>query len=495
MMSLPLIAISTLISSLIAPSAKAPAPADNGQITQATPLQEADRDDAQLPPQIDVVELGFADGISRAERLNKMMVVLWTGSSGNRDAIMTETILGDPEVRRWISEHAIIIRIDRNKNSDDARKNRVGVMQVPSIDIYSVRRALRLERLTFGTGSLDFLAAVLGQTDGEIIVRPEGDAENEPFKWLAWANVRNRDSDSRALEDALFAYQWCLQTADAIRPGFRARFLEYLLRRITGLKNRTPGAKPALEQERSRLKRRILKGMASRRDVYEYTRVFDWLSQEEHILTVFEELDSSIKEQRQYQLWLLPTAAPILGRYSRFESLLGAVGNDATDIFMARYRTLESETARVNAQPSMEAAPADDGREKAKATAQGTADPKGLRQEISEAVPIPKGPYDEDPLPHSLSDNRSNLIEDASWIFEALLSADRDDEAKALQAAVAKCYPTAPRAYALFVERALRAKKWGIAADIADVGIANVGEKAQKRLQRLQSKLAELAAK
>lgn len=488
MMSLPLIAISALISPFVAPTASEPTSIVGGERVQENSTAGSPQEPGQVAP-LEILDLDFADGISRAERLDKMLVVLWTGSTEARDAAHTKTVLGDPEVRRWISRHAIVTRLDRRENTAEARQNRIGSMQVPCIDIYSVRRRLRLERLTFGTEGFDFLAAVLGQTDGEVVTRPEGDDINEPFKWLAWANVRNGGKDKRAPEDALFAYQWCLQTADAIRPGFRARFLEYILRRITGLKNRTPAAKSALERERSRLKRRISDGKASRRDVYDYTRVFDWLSEEEDILTVFSELDSSVESQRQYQLWLLPAAAPVLGRYSSFEPLLQAVGDDAIEIFMARHRALEAEVKRLNALQSTGVAPQEEEPVGADGEPSAASNPDAPVGVSPEAAPAPTGPYDEEPLPYTITDSRSELLGDASWIFEALLSANRDQEARALQAAMAKCYPTAPRAYALFVERALRAKKWAIAAEVADLGMANVDEKAQKRLTRLQSKI------
>ncbi len=495
MMSLPLIAISSLMSPAWASATALLPQGSNGGSTGDSVLEPAPAavssqeekagDDDKAPP-LEILDLGFNDCISRAERLQKMVVVFWAGESAVRNQNMRETVLEDPEVRRWIAKNAIITEIDTVKNQADARMNRVGLLQVPSVDIYSVRRALRLERLTFGTESLDFLAAVMGQTDGEVIVRPEGDAVNEPFRWLAWANVRYQGQDLRAPEDALFAYQWCMQTADALRPGFRARFLEFILRRVTSLKNRTSAARPFLVQERDRLKRLILAGKASRRDVYEYTRFYDWLRNEEDMLSVFPELDSSDPKLRQYQVWLLPAAAPVLGRYEQFESLLGAVGKDATEIFLARSRALEAEIARVNAQPSMESATPSDSH---------VEDPKAAQGETIKVVPAPKGRYDEEPLPHTIGDTRAALLDQASWVFEALLSTDRDDEAKALQRALADVYPEAPRAYALFVERALRQEKWALAAEIADVGMGHVDEKAQKRLARLQAKIAKSAGK
>ncbi|MEC7231553.1 MAG: hypothetical protein VXW31_01300, partial [Planctomycetota bacterium] len=141
----------------------------------------------ELPP-LSMDRLSFSDAISRAERLRKMVVILWSREDDPRSASLRRSVLDDGEVRRWILDHAVAAEVDVDLNEHEARQNRIGPLQTPSIDIYSVTRGGRIDRLMIGSDAVDFLATVMGQTDGTVVTRPEGEAANEPFRWLAWAN-------------------------------------------------------------------------------------------------------------------------------------------------------------------------------------------------------------------------------------------------------------------------------------------------------------------
>ena len=59
------------------------------------------------------------------------------------------------------------------------------------------------------------------------------------------------------------------------------------------------------------------------------------------------------------------------------------------------------------------------------------------------------------------------------------------EHARALQSELAALYPKAPRAFALFMERAMRLELYDLAVEIGDSGVGNLDERGVKRIERL----------
>lgn len=451
----------TLVLAGLAASSPAMPPASGVESASATTATV--QDDEELPP-LRMDALSFADARSRAERLGKMMVIFWSRENDPKTKTLKNAVLDDAEVRRWIQEHAVAAVVDVDVHELDAQRNRIGVLQTPCIDIFSLTRGGRIDRLVYGSDALDFLAGVLGQTDGVVVTRPEGEFANEPFRWLAWGNECYRREDEASGAEAVWAYEWCLNTADAIRPSFRARYFEFLVRRVIQCKVRTTEAIPTLEAELERLAKLLLAGKATRRDAYECSRLIVWLDISTRGRTLMAELAEMGDERRQERLWLLGVTAPKLGEHREYGPILATVKDDSRSIFLARAEQLRR---AAEAAAKMPGESSDEGAEKAPEI------PKEIARFIQE------------PLDYSVPDTRAELLEDAAWVFEALIHDGQVDSARALQLDLAALFPKAPRAYALFMERAMRLGRYDVAAEIGDAGVATLDARGAKRVQRL----------
>ena len=410
----------------------------------------------ELPP-LEMDALSYSDAISRAERLEKMVVIFWSRQDDPRSANLRSAVLDDAAVRRWIAKHAVAAEVDVDRNENEARQNRVGPLQTPSIDIYSVTRGGRIDRLMLGSDAVDFLATVMGQTDGDVATRPEGENANEPFLWLAWANQCFRTQGLEVGEEAVRAYKWCLNSADAVRPGFRARYFEFLVRRLLECKARSLDALPTLERELERLAKLLLAGKADRRDAYECSLLVTWLDTSTRGRTLMAELAQKGDSRSQERRWLISATAAQLGEQREYGPLVSAVGEDAVAIFLARAEELRGAAVLAARDPGSTAAPP---------------------AEAKEAPSLPEGVarFVSPPLPYAAPDTRADLLGDASWVFEALLHEGHAEDARVLQAELATLYPTAPRAYALFMERAMRLEMYDLAVEIGDAGVSSLDE-------------------
>ena len=437
-----------------------------GLISSAAPTSVAQDE----PPPLEMDALSYSDAISRAERLGKMVVILWSRQDDPRTASLRSSVLDDAAVRRWIAKHAVAAEVDVDRHENDARQNRVGPLQTPSIDIYSVVRGGRIDRLVLGSDAVDFLATVMGQTDGAVATRPEGEDADEPFLWLAWANQCYRTEGLEIGEEAVRAYNWCLKSADAVRPGFRARYFEFLVRRLLQCKTRSRDAILTLERELERLARRLLAGKADRRDAYECSRLVTWLDTSTRGRTLMAELATMGDSRSQERRWLISATAQQLGENREYGPLVGAVGEDAVAIFLARAEELRRAAALAARNPTSTAPPPSEA-------------------ENAPSLPEDVARFVSPPLRHAAPDTRADLLSDASWVFEALLHEGRAEDARALQAELAALYPTAPRAFALFMERAMRLEMYDLAVEIGDAGVSSLDERGAKRVQRLLQRI------
>lgn len=436
--------------------------------TTARSAQRVAAEDEELPA-LEIPALSFADAKSRAERLEKMLVVVWSRDGDAKNAQFEKALFGDPEVRTWLDENAVIARVDVDAHKQDAARNRIGPLQTPSVDIFSIIRGGRIDRLVFGTTSMDFLAAVLGQTGGERMERPKGKDANEPFRWLAYANQCFNTPGLEAGFEAVWAYEWCLNTADGLRPGFRARYFEFLVRRMLQCRPRSSEAEPKVHKELMRIAQRHFKGEATPRDSYEYGRLVEWLRADDEIREHMAKLHEMGAERRPEQLAILHAAAPVLGRHEEFAPLLSAVGEDAVPIYVAR---------------AIQLAPMKKDRAKELSTEEGEGQ-GAKKEEMSPEI----AKFYREPLPFTTPLTRGALLDEASWIYEGLVSADRVEEARALQQALAARFPSAPRAYVPFMERALRQGRHDLVAELGDIALANLEKRSAKRIERVLDKI------
>ncbi|MEM1453229.1 MAG: hypothetical protein AAF957_24860 [Planctomycetota bacterium] len=430
------------------------------------------------PTEVEFADLTFSDATSRAERLERILVVLWVDGAvdSQKGEKLRSAMFDDMAVVRWMAEYGVAVRIDGSVDKKGVRSNKVTAF--PAVDLIDLRRGGRVERFLPGSNSADFLAAVYGlEQEGEEMERPTGIEANEPFRWLAWANGRYRRADETAAEDAASGYRWCLLNADQFRPGFRARYLEFLLKRISYLKQRTYTAIAVINSERDRLAAKMMRGEATQREVYELTRVDFWRRKHLETRDLYVKLGGLGTTQERYRQWLFYEVVPELAQWEQYQEILDVLGDDAVGLFSERIAMLERQAQADRAAakgPAEENGAEEDGAQGP--SAEGTAKAEG-----------PTAPHNAT-MEYTVPDDRGRIIVEASWVYEALLASGRGADAKALLAFMAETYPLG-KTYGLFMERALRLKLWSLAAEIADTGMAVVDERGQRRLQRLLGKI------
>ena len=404
-----------------------------------------------------LADLDFESAVSRAERLQKFLIILWVeGPETPAVEGYRKAIFSDPGVKDWIEENAVAICINTKKDREGARRN--PMKRYPTVDILDFVRGGRLGQLTPEDGATEFLATVYGATaESTQNEKPEGKAAEEPFRWLAWANTRFRAIEPQGRKDAVNGYTWCLRRADDFRPGFRNRYLEFLLERISASKMDAPEAVAILETESRLLSQRLLQGLGDRQTAYDLVRVNRWRRKELETRDLFIELAGLGPRQEEARRWLFGPVAPVLGRYQQYSAMLSGGGLEATAIFASRIASLQ---AASGAPPAEGAEPADQ----------------------------KTGPEIIKPLPFSVPDTRMEIIEQASWVYEALLADARGSDARELFELIQAHYPVA-KTYGLFMERALRLELWTVAAEIGDIGMGTLDARGQKRMQRLLSRI------
>lgn len=423
----------------------------------AAPAAAAQEPEDESP--LVLAELDFESAVSRAERLQKFLIILWVDGpetpavEGYRRAIFS-----DSGVKAWIEENAVAVRINTKVDRQGARRN--PMKRYPTVDIIDFVRGGRLGQLTPEDGATDFLATVYGATaESSQKSKPEGKAAEEPFRWLAWANSRFRAVEPQGRKDAVNGYTWCLRRADDFRPGFRSRYLEFLLERISAAKMDAPEAVAILETESKILSERLLQGLGDRQVAYDLVRVNKWRRRELETRDLYVKLAGRGPRQEEARRWLFGTVTPVLGRYRQYSQILSGGGLQATDIFASRIASLK---AASGSPPAASAGEAGEGEE--------------------------DGPEIITPLPFSVPDTRMEIIDQASWVYEALLADARGSDARQLFELIQAHFPVA-KTYGLFMERALRLELWQVAAEIGDIGMGTLDARGQKRMQRLLSKI------
>lgn len=394
------------------------------------------------PATVTFVELSLSDAVSRAEHERRLLLVFWSSENYADAARMRATTFHDAELAAWVAANALAVEVDGPKDTASAIAYKVS--QYPSVDLYDPLLGIGVERLVGYSTADDLLAAFSGAlVGGATAPKPDGEASADPYAWLGYANSTWR-SPATAVESAR-AYGWVLHHADEHRPGFRARYFEFLLRRLAYLKPATVVALEVLDAERIKLEGALFAGRDDARTVYELARIDWWLRRESLTRETYLGLAGRGEAQERARRALLRFVLDDLGRNQHFEALLAGLGEEsAPDYLRRRLSTLEVDL---------------------KAIAEGAAvGPERL-------------------------DDRGTIVMAASWLYEALLATGRGADAGALVDLVAERLPTG-RAFALLVERALRQEQFELAVRVGTRGLALVGgTPGERQLRRALAKV------
>lgn len=373
-------------------------------------------------------DLDVPTTLALAEKEDRVALLFFHDPASSGSRRMLQESFGDAGVREWIDQHAVAVSF---LAENDQATRRFNVSSFPTTVLLRPDGGL-LHRILGHQDPVDLRmdleTALLGVGEVE---EPAGEDAENPVAWLAWANWLFANDPTRA-EECTEAYLYCLDRGDEHLPGFRERYLDFLLERLSYLKAHTAVAIDALLSRRDALSIRIEDGSAPPRQVHEYTRFNYWLRDQD--LTV--------------ELFLK------LGQY------------DTPEHEAARHILLQEELKRIV-----------DGRN---------------YDVVLEMVPDPVATIDADLRAYGGSveergkdvSERAGIVDDAANYYECLLFAGRGADAQALLDRVAADVPTGRTFYA-FHERSNRLGLYSVSRATLAKGLEKVkGERGRGMLQR-----------
>jgi len=398
---------------------------------------------AQGPRGVEFQALTLADALSRAENERKLLFVFWSSASMPDSNKMRATTFQDSLLADWVARNTVAVEVDGPGDPTAAAAYRI--RSYPCVDLYDPVLGLGVERLEGYSTSDDLLGVFSGAlVGGGAAPKPEGQAEEDPYAWLAYANSMWRRGVNDAPEAAR-AYGWVLRNADTHRPGFRARYFEFLLRRLAYLKPNSREALDILKAERGVVESRLVGGAVDARTVHELVRLDWWLRSAHATRETYQNLAGRGDKAELARQLLFRYVIDDLGRYQLFGDILTGLGETSAAAYLtARIATINTNLARQA---------------------------RGERLKEEEL------------------DNRGDATLAATWIYEALLAAGRGKDANELVATIAELTPTG-RVFALLVERALRQDLPNIALEVGTRGLPLVaGQQGERQLKRALAKV------
>lgn len=387
---------------------------------------------AAQAPESPFLDLTAADAFVRAAEEDKP-VLIWFYDLELPECRRMQQIFREPELAAWLKKHTVAIQ--RKPAEEQKLVSRLAAQVAPSTVLLTPGQGL-VERVEGGMDARTFLLtfelALIGMGAPAL---PEGDAAEDPYAWLGYAN--HLFSTGNEPEECLAAYLWVLDNADQHIPGLRERILEFLLKRIAYMKVSSDNAAPRLIARRDNLLAKVAAGTATPRDIHELVRFNFWLRAEHDTQETFALLDSTDPVQRGMQEQLLLQDLEWIVAYRHYATVHELVPEPLAFL-----------KARLEALKAYEADP---------------------------GLPVPR-------VAHGYDESRNMLVRDAALHYEVLLAVGLGRQAAELAEFVLDQVPTG-RAYTLFMSKANRLQVWSISRALGERGLEVLGPKGQKMVR------------
>jgi len=389
------------------------------------------------------LDLDLAQALERAMADEKPVFVAWS-SAGNPECRRMELTYSDAAIAKWITEMTIPIMIDGDQERQLAVEYLVGTY--PQVTLLDAEGGV-LERIPGFFGSEDFMrrleASVVASSAP--VERPKDELEHDPGAWLAYGNYLYGIKQDP--EEVVKAYFFCLDSGETFQPGFDAKYLDFLLNRMMVMHKVVP-TRRGLRTRRDRLGWALSEGTASPREARAFLRYNFWLMDIDVSVAMYDRLAAGGEHEHTQEL-----------RAILFEELLVELValRRYTDVLDSAGEVVPGLIARIEANVQAE-------------------DPEHEHDARS-----PKT----DP---SARDARNEIIVDAVHLYEAQLGVGRGAEAAELVDVLVEAFPSG-RVYSLLMRHAMRVKLYDLARALAERGRRDLGDKAEKMIQRALRKL------
>lgn len=395
----------------------------------AVPLQdEGETKDALF------LDISIDAAMAKAKESDKLLLLAWMKTWEPESKKLDQFTWADPAVRVWVREHTVPVQIDGE--ADLALPAKFRITSYPTTLIMrndGVEAARLIGYLDPQEFVLEAEVAMAGRVGATLTEAPDGELANDPMSWIAFANTISGDK-SRATE-VVEAYLWALDNGEEHQPGFRAAYLEFLLKRIAAYKHKTLLAKRALVERRDAITEAMLSGAASAVQAREIGRFNYWLRQEDQGISLFRQLKSAGDARKEIRAAFFEEVLPTLAAYKLYDAIL-------------------EEGADVQAR---------------------------LRQQAEEYLLLASSPTANISKVH---EQRTKFVSDCADFYEALLATGHGEDAEAVKEILIETVPTG-RSFAQLMQKAGRLEQFKL--------VQALGEEAMERLPEGRTRLVETA--
>lgn len=379
------------------------------------------------------VDLEFSSALARAEKESKNVLLFCHADTEAASKRMLSKCFSDSQLQGWMRREVVAIIVTAE---NQGLCNRFQVTHFPCTLIVGPDGTLQHKALgerDAATLQLELQAALMSAGD---VSRPEGDDAENPMAWLAWG-VYLFSNEADRTEECCQALCTALDNGDEWSPGFRARYFEFILERLSYLKQRESLAVDALFVRRLDLRSRIVAGIGTSREAYEYCRYNYWLRDQDETVTLFQELAKhETEEHYNCKLAILDVELKRCVDWRTYDEVL--------DVIPDPKAYLETKWAEF----------------------------KKRTEEDGKSVV-----------------DRAKMVDDSAALFECLLQAGKGKDAMEVLELTASKVNTGRTFYA-FIERSNRLRLYPMSHRIADRGLELVtSDKGKKMIAKAKAKI------
>jgi thiol-disulfide isomerase/thioredoxin len=247
---------------------------------------------------------------------------VWCGPCKKLD----ETTWKDQQVRDWLSNEAICLKVDAEKDVPLAEKYRINVY--PTVLLLRPDGA-EIDRLVGYRDAKAFLADARDALAGNDSLsrarkKLEGANANNPSLRM---NYGNELAQKGRAEDALSEYLWCFDHGLEHGPGFTGVRLSFLLARIVQLGQSHPAALDELRKRRDAAGKDIEARRADFNAAMGFTALNSYLHEPQQTLALFDRIKADKSQPAMVRDYLLGQATDQLLEAKRYTEVIA--GSDA----------------------------------------------------------------------------------------------------------------------------------------------------------------------
>jgi thioredoxin-like negative regulator of GroEL len=321
---------------------------------------------------------------------------------------------GNAEVRKWFDGHALLVKLDAEKEA--ATAERFHVEAYPTI-VFLAPDGTEKDRLVGFREPAKFLEEVAQISVGKTSLQRANDKfaghENDPMERGQFAKELARQGK---YAEALEHYLWCFDHGAQTNPAYGGVRVSFLVSDIAELAKKYEPARQALEERRAAALKKLENGDGGNDEAMDLASIDRVLEQQQRTLADYDRLRAGGRLDKTAESWLRHSLVELLAEQRRYGEVLQSCGNK-TD--------------------------------------------KAVRAKLSIAQrgeSLGLGDAKEAGLPDLRDMQRDSTVEGCADYYEAELGAGAPEKADAIAATLIEFHPKATT-YSTLITRAVRAEK------------------------------------